>query len=205
MSVSFFLLLQIVSNALSEESRLNGNYSTSIFEGIFAQFENHIKVIHFENSSMDNITEIISHYNIILINYDVVFHKINLIRENRPYLHLFLINNSILKGLKITRKSFLYVDIIFFIIIGETTIKKKKLCFRPYFHQVSAVFIYDRFHSRYWICNYFCGNNCTKKNKVNHQDGTIPLFANIVKKYSNFRGHTFKIGYTETVPLIYTK
>lgn len=175
----------------------------AVFSAIFSQFKKHMKVVHYDNSSIDMVTPIVKNQNIVLFNYDSCCHKIKLTKERRPFLHLLLITNKLLYNKHVNSSALLNIDVVFLVLMKENYGIEHKLCALPHLQQASAVFIYDFINSKVWFCCYFCGNVFTKIIKIESPQGTIPKFYNYQRNYTNFKGYKFTVGYTEMLPLIF--
>lgn len=178
---------------------------SSLVKDIFLQFRNYIKVFHFDNSSLDIIANMNETCCNILLNYENLNSKIRMHREKEAYFHLLLINKKRLRHPNLPAERLQSIDVVFFLILNENYDNQSDLCMEPYIHQADRVFIYDFPLNKAWCCEYFCGKHFSQKRKILVYQRNIPYFGSYKRRCKHFEGYSFRVGYTETIPLIQTR
>lgn len=198
-----FLMCIVSTYAMPNILQLNES-DTVIIQKLFVQFRNHVKIIHFDNSSIDVIPTIVTNHTMILLNYDYIARELRMRKQKVPYIHLIINNVNILKTQKVSASQVNNIDIIFFLILKRHNLEKENLCLRPSMNQAKAVFIHDMPRSKSWYCCYYCGNTFSKQIQIVNPSFEIPRFLDYKNNYSNFNGYEFRVGYTEIVPFIFS-
>lgn len=205
MLLIYLVLLIKSTNAFPNIIYEEDNRASAVFNEIVSQFRDYIKIIHFDNSSYEIIPKIVLNHSSIMLNYNFIPRQMKMVKEKRPYIHMLLINERNLDQTKVNASSLRSSDVVFFLILKKHDNLVGKVCPRQYFHQANAVFIYDLNSSQLWACCYFCGKQFATTRKLSVEEGKIPKFDNLMRKYTNFWGYRFKVGYTEMIPLIFSK
>lgn len=189
-------LSNIFSNRTDDVSAV-----AAVADKIFLQFENYIKVLHFDHSSINIISKLSGS---ILINYDRIRVDIRMHREIEAYFHLLIVNEKKLRNTKIMPERLQSIDVVLFLILNDNYENNSDLCNEPFIFQADAVYIYDLPKNKSWACEYYCGEKFSRKRKIDVYDKNIPNFRSYSRRCYHFGGYNFRVGYTETVPLIQT-
>lgn len=179
--------------------------TSAIVYNIFSQFKDHVKIIHYDNSSTKLLGTVLKNNSFMLFNYDLLHCSLTIVKDRRPYLHLLLVNKNVLDDDKVKAKNVKNIDTVMFLIMRKEHAEVGKICSRPNLYQAESVFVYSPETHEAWMCCYFCDQRLISSRNIKVVESDIPEFRKYAPKYLNFDGYQFKVGYTEMIPLIYRK